>query len=132
MTTAPVRMWLNGKLVLPSEGRVDFLPPALHYGVGAFEGIRCYRTPRGPAIFRLQEHLERLVHSARVLGRRELPFGIGELTEGGRAVSRASGFGECSIRPLIWQAEGGWNLTVDGGTASTGIAAWERKAYLGP
>ena len=132
MTTVPVRMWLNGKLVLPSEGRVEFLTPALHYGVGAFEGIRCYRTPRGPAIFRLQDHLERLVHSARVLGWRELPFGIEELTEGCRDVVRASGFEECYIRPLIWQAEGGWNLTVDGGKAYTGIAVWEWKAYLGP
>jgi branched-chain amino acid aminotransferase len=132
MTTAPVRMWLNGKLVLPSEGRLDFLTPALHYGVGAFEGIRCYRTAQGPAIFRLQDHLERLLHSARVLGWRELPFGIEELTQGCKDVVRASGFEECYIRPLIWLAEGGWNLTVDGGKAHTGIAVWEWKAYLGP
>jgi len=51
-------MWLNGKLVAPSEARLDFLTPALHYGVAAFEGIRCYRTARGPAIFRLQDHVE--------------------------------------------------------------------------
>ena len=130
-STTPPHMWLNGKLVAPSEARLDFLTPALHYGVAAFEGIRCYRTPRGPAIFRLQEHLERLLHSARVLGWRELPFGIEDLAEGCKNVVRASGFQECYIRPLIWLAEGGWNLTVDGGKAHAGIAVWEWKAYLG-
>jgi len=130
-STTPPHMWLNGKLVPPSEARLDFLTPALHYGVAAFEGIRCYRTPRGPAIFRLQEHLERLLHSARVLGWRELPFGIEDLAEGCKNVVRASGFRECYIRPLIWLAEGGWNLTVDGGKAHAGIAVWEWKAYLG-
>jgi branched-chain amino acid aminotransferase len=128
---APPRIWLNGRLVAPSEARLDFLTPALHYGVAAFEGIRCYRTARGPAIFRLQEHLERLVHSAHVLGWRTLPHDIAQLTEGCKDVVRASGFGECYIRPLIWLAEGGWNLTVDGGKAHTGIAVWEWKAYLG-
>jgi len=125
------RMWLNGKLVPAAEGRVEFLTPALHYGVAVFEGIRCYRTPRGPAIFRLQDHLERLIHSARVLGWRELPFGVEELAQGCRDVVRASGYGECYIRPLIWLAEGGWNLTVDAGVPHVGIAVWEWKEYLG-
>ena len=128
---APPQIWLNGRLVAPSEARLDFLTPALHYGVAAFEGIRCYRTARGPAIFRLQDHLERLVHSALVLGWRSLPYDLAQLTEGCKDVVRASGFGECYIRPLIWLAEGGWNLTVDGGKAHTGIAVWEWKAYLG-
>jgi len=128
---APPQIWLNGRLVAPSEARLDFLTPALHYGVAAFEGIRCYRTARGPAIFRLQDHLERLVHSALVLGWRSLPYDLAQLTEGCKDVVWASGFGECYIRPLIWLAEGGWNLTVDGGKAHAGIAVWEWKAYLG-
>jgi branched-chain amino acid aminotransferase len=85
------QIWFNGKLVPRSEARLDFLTPALHYGVAAFEGIRCYRTSRGPAIFRLREHLERLLHSARVIGWRELPFGIEELTEACKETVRASG-----------------------------------------
>ena len=128
---APPLMWLNGKLVPPSEARLEFLTPALHYGVAAFEGIRCYRTAKGPAIFRLQDHVERLLHSAQVLGWRELPFGLEELANGCKDVVRASGFEECYIRPLIWLAEGGWNLTVDAGKAYAGIAVWEWKAYLG-
>jgi branched-chain amino acid aminotransferase len=128
---APPRMWLNGRLVAPSEARLDFLTPALHYGVAAFEGIRCYSTARGPAIFRLDDHVQRLVHSGRVLGWRDLPFGLAELSRGCTEVVKASGFSECYIRPLIWLAEGGWNLTVDGGKAYAGIAVWEWKAYLG-
>lgn len=125
------RMWLNGKLVTQEEARIEFLTPALHYGIAAFEGIRCYRTARGPAVFRLREHLERLLHSARVIGWRELPFGLEELTLACQEVVRASGYEECYIRPLIFLAEGGWNLTVDAGKPHVGIAVWEWKAYLG-
>jgi branched-chain amino acid aminotransferase len=124
-------MWLNGRLVAPSEVNIPFLTPALHYGVAAFEGIRCYSTAQGPAIFRLREHLERLMHSTRVIGWRDLSFTLADLTAGCRDVVRASGFSECYIRPLIWLAEGGWNLTVDGGKAHAGIAVWEWKEYLG-
>ncbi|HZX94047.1 MAG TPA: branched-chain amino acid transaminase [Myxococcales bacterium] len=132
MEPNPPRIWLNGRLVPPSEARLDFLTPALHYGVAAFEGIRCYRTAHGPAIFRLTEHLERLLGSARVIGFREYPFSLEELAEACKATVRESGFEECYIRPLIWLAEGGWNLTVDAGKPHTGIAVWEWKAYLGP
>jgi branched-chain amino acid aminotransferase len=124
-------MWLNGKLVPAAEAKVDFLTPALHYGVGVFEGIRCYRTSRGPAVFRLPEHMARLLNSARVLGWRELPYGVPALVDGCVDTIRASGFEECYVRPLIWLAEGGWNLTVDGGKPYFGIAVWEWKAYLG-
>ncbi|HET7787258.1 MAG TPA: branched-chain amino acid transaminase, partial [Myxococcales bacterium] len=80
----------------------------------------------------LREHIERLLGSARVLGFREMPFGVEELTEACKQVVLASGFTECYIRPLIWLAEGGWNLTVDAGKPYTGIAVWEWKGYLGP
>ena len=124
-------MWLNGKLVPAAEAKIDFLTPALHYGMGVFEGIRCYRTPRGPAVFRLPEHMGRLLNSARVLGWRELPYGLPALVDACVDTIRASGFEECYVRPLIWLAEGGWNLTVDGGKPYFGIAVWEWKAYLG-
>ncbi len=126
------RIWLNGKLVPPAEARLDFLTPGLHYGIACFEGIRCYKTARGPAIFRLHDHLERLLHSAKVMGWREMPYGIEELTEACKETVRASGFTECYIRPLIFLAEGGWNLTVDAGKPHVGIAVWEWKGYLGP
>jgi branched-chain amino acid aminotransferase len=124
-------MWLNGRLVSPAEGKLDFLTPALHYGVGAFEGIRCYRTAHGPAIFRLEDHVERLLGSAAVLGFRDLPYTSPQLCQACVDTVRASGFDECYIRPLIWLAEGGWNLTVDAGKPYAGVAVWEWKQYLG-
>jgi branched-chain amino acid aminotransferase len=125
------QMWLNGRLVPPSEARIEFLTPALHYGIAAFEGIRCYSTSKGPAIFRLREHTERLLHSAKVIGWRELPYGLEELMTACKDVVRASGYGECYIRPVIYLAEGGWNLTVDGGKPHVGVAVWKWNAYLG-
>jgi branched-chain amino acid aminotransferase len=125
------RMWLNGRLVPPAEGKLDFLTPALHYGVGVFEGIRCYRTARGPAIFRLDDHIARLVGSASVIGFRDLPYTAEQLGQACIDTVRANPFEECYIRPLIWLAEGGWNLTVDAGKAHAGVAVWEWKQYLG-
>ena len=125
------KMWFNGKLVDPSQAKLDFLTPALHYGIAVFEGIRSYAGASGQAIFRLDDHVERLVQSARALGFRTLPWSFEELRSACVAVARESGFAECYIRPLIYLAEGGWNLTIDGGKPHCGIAAWEWKQYLG-
>ena len=125
------RMWFNGKLVDPAQAKLDFLTPALHYGIAVFEGIRSYDTAGGAAIFRLDDHIERLVQSALVLGFRALPWSEEELRVACVDVVRESGFRECYIRPLIYLAEGGWNLTVDAGKPHCGIAAWEWKQYLG-
>jgi branched-chain amino acid aminotransferase len=124
-------MWWNGRMVSPEEAKLDFLTPGLHYGIAAFEGIRCYRTVHGPAIFRLREHIDRLLGSCKVVGWRELPWGAAELSAGCKDTVRASGFDECYIRPLVYLAEGGWNLTVDAGKPHVGIAVWEWKGYLG-
>ncbi len=124
-------IWMNGELVEFEKANVHFLTPALHYGVGVFEGIRCYAAERGRAIFRLKEHIERLLDSARVLGFREMPYNTAELADAVRLTVNANGFGECYIRPLIYLSHGGWNLTVDGGRPSVGIAVWEWNNYLG-
>ena len=124
-------IWMNGTLVETREATIPFLTAGLHYGIAVFEGIRAYGTARGPAVFRLHDHLQRFEMSCRILGFRELPYSIEELAEATRQTIRANGFEECYIRPLIYQAEGGWNLTVDAGKAHVGIAVWEWKQYLG-
>jgi branched-chain amino acid aminotransferase len=124
-------VWMNGELVPYEKATLHFLTPALHYGVGVFEGIRSYATERGPAVFRLKDHCERLAQSALVLGFRALPYSADELAEAVRATVAANGFEECYIRPLIYLAEGGWNLTVDAGVPAVGIAVWEWRNYLG-
>jgi branched-chain amino acid aminotransferase len=122
---------MNGELVEYEKATLHFLTPALHYGVGVFEGIRCYATDSGPAVFRLKEHMTRLVNSAKVLGFRSLPYSTEELCEAVRLTVSANRFGECYIRPLIYLTDGGWNLTVDAGRPSIGIAVWEWDNYLG-
>ncbi len=124
-------IWMDGKLVEFDNATLHFLTPALHYGVAVFEGIRCYHTEQGPAVFRLKEHVERLIDSARVMGFRDLPWTVDEIADAIGQTVAANEFDECYIRPLIWLGDGGWNLNVDGGKPHLGIAAWAWNAYLG-
>jgi len=124
-------IWKNGELVPFEQATIHFLTPALHYGAAVFEGIRSYNTPKGPAIFRLREHVERLFDSARVLGFREFPWSVDELCKAHKDTVRANGFTDCYVRPLIYLDGGGWNLNVDSGKPSLMIAVWEWNNYLG-
>ena len=124
-------IWMDGKLVEYEKATIHFMTPALHYGVAVFEGVRCYATDQGPAIFRAREHAARLVSSAKVLGFRDLPYTPAELVEAMKLTTAANQFEECYIRPLIYLTDGGWNLSVDAGRPSLGIAVWEWNNYLG-
>lgn len=124
-------IWMNGELVDAAEATIPFLTSGLHYGIGVFEGIRCYATPEGPAVFRLKEHIDRLIDSAACLGFRELPWTAEDLISAVEETVRSNGYDECYIRPLIWLEGGGWNLNLDGGKPGIGIAAWPWKDYLG-
>jgi len=131
MTTESKYIWMNGELVEFEKATVHFLTSALHYGAGVFEGIRCYDTPRGPAVFRLAEHMERLVNSAKILGFRELPYTAEQLAAAARQTIAANGFRACYIRPLIYHVCSNPNLSLDSGHACVGIAVWEWGTYLG-
>jgi branched-chain amino acid aminotransferase len=124
-------IWMDGELVPFEKATIHFLTPALHYGAAVFEGIRAYDTDKGPAIFRLRDHAERLIKSAEVFGFRNLRFTVEDVVEGCKAVVKANDFKDCYIRPLLYLTDGGWNLNVDGGRAALGIAAWEWNNYLG-
>jgi branched-chain amino acid aminotransferase len=124
-------IWMDGNLVEYEKATVHFLNTALHYGLGVFEGIRCYDTERGPAVFRLREHMERLVDSAKILGFRELPYTVEELMSAVKQTIAANEFKECYIRPLIFYECPEPNLSLDGGWARVGIATWGWGAYLG-
>lgn len=122
---------MNGRLVPEAEAVVPFLTAGLHYGIGVFEGIRCYDTRDGPAVFRLRDHVARLLASARTLGFRDLPFDAETLAEGIHDTIEANHLRACYVRPLIYLAEGGMNLSIDSGRAHVGIAAWAWKDYHG-
>lgn len=124
-------IWMNGELIDFEKATIHFLTPALHYGAGVFEGIRAYATKKGPAIFRLKDHTDRLIESAEIFGFRNLTVTSEQVFDGCKQVVSANGFGDCYVRPLLYLVDGGWNLNVDMGKASVGIAAWEWGNYLG-
>ncbi|MEW6510133.1 MAG: branched-chain amino acid transaminase [Bacteroidota bacterium] len=124
-------VWMNGELVEYEKATVHFMTPALHYGMGVFEGIRCYATESGPAVFRLRDHASRLIRSARILGFRTIPYSAPQIEEAVKLTVAANGFDECYIRPLMYLAGGGWNLNVDGGRLDVGISVWQWNNYLG-
>jgi branched-chain amino acid aminotransferase len=124
-------IWKNGELVPFEQATVHFLTPALHYGAAVFEGIRSYNAAKGPAIFRLREHVERLFDSAYIFGFRELPWTVDEVCEAHKDTVRANGFADCYVRPLIYLDGGAWNLNVDNGQPALMIAVWEWNNYLG-
>ncbi len=124
-------VWMDGELVDYVKATVPFLTSALHYGQGLFEGIRCYQTDKGPAVFRLKEHMQRLVDSAMIIGFKSLPYTAEELGEAVKKTIDANGFGDCYIRPLIYAGGPVLSLNLDATQAKVGIAAWDMGAYLG-
>src|SRR6266481_9353894 len=92
-------IWIDDSLRPASEGVVPFLSAGVQYGFSVFEGIRCYATDRGPAVFRLEEHVDRLLDSALVVGFRELPYPKAQIIEAIHQLIAANGFSSCYIRP---------------------------------
>jgi branched-chain amino acid aminotransferase len=125
-------IWMNGKMVPWDDARVHVLTHTLHYGVGAFEGIRCYECTDGrSAVFRLREHIVRLVQSATILGL-ESPFSVDDLVEGCLETIRANELRSCYIRPLVYVAEGEMGLgSVLVNPVHVSIAVWPWGSYLG-
>ena len=130
MSGTPRYIWMEGELRPAAEGVVPFVNAGLHYGFSVFEGIRCYETQNGPAVFRLDEHVERLLDSALVVGFRDLPYTKDQICKGIHQLIAANGFTSCDIRPLIY-LDGAMGMVVDAGKPRLIIAVWEWKAYLG-
>jgi branched-chain amino acid aminotransferase len=124
-------IWFNGKFVPWDDAKVHVGVHALHYGTSVFEGIRAYATPQGPAIFRLQPHVQRMVNSAKVL-RMPLPISAEELAQACIDTVAKNGHDACYIRPLAFR--GYERLGVDGRACPVDVVVmtWEWGAYLGP
>jgi len=123
-------IWMDGRLVPWQEAKIHILSHVIHYGSGVFEGIRCYDTERGPAIFRLDDHIRRLFYSAKVY-RMDIPFGFDELVEACKEVVRANGLRDCYIRPIVYRGYGEMGVNPLKSPVNVAIAAWEWGAYLG-
>jgi len=124
------KIWMDGKMVEWRDAKIHVLTHTLHYGCGAFEGIRAYNTVNGTAIFRLEEHTERLFNSAKIL-RMHIPFSQKEIMEVKRDVVRANNLESCYIRPLVWIGDKRLGVSPKGNTIHLMVAAWAWGAYLG-
>ncbi len=124
------KIWMNGALVPWGEAKVHVLSHALHYGSGVFEGIRCYKTVKGSAVFRLREHLRRLERSAK-LYYMPVPYSLEELVRATHEVIRANGLEACYIRPLVFRGYGEMGIFPMNAPVDAIIAVWPWGAYLG-
>jgi len=123
-------IWMDGKLIDWKEAKVHVLTHSLHYGSGVFEGIRFYKTPKGPAVFRLKEHLERLFHSASSFGM-DVAFSKEEINDAIVETIKANGLEEGYIRPIIFYGYGTMGVSPKGAPVQVAIAVWPWGAYLG-
>ena len=124
------KIWMDGELVEWRDAKIHVLSHTLHYGCGAFEGVRAYDTVNGTAIFRLQEHTERLFNSAKIL-RMKIPFTQDEVNEVQRTVVRANHLKSGYIRPLTWIGSQKLGVSPKGNRIHLMVAAWTWGAYLG-
>jgi branched-chain amino acid aminotransferase len=124
-------IWMDGKLRPWRDAKVHVLTHTLHYGMGVFEGIRAYKTGRGTAVFRLQEHCRRLFNSAHIM-RIPLPYAKEEVSSACLEVLRGNQLTSAYIRPVCFYGSEGMGLRADNLKVHVAIAAWEWGAYLGP
>src|SRR3954447_7936158 len=121
---------MNGELVDWDDARVHVGAHGLHYGTGVFEGIRCYDTPQGPAVFRLTDHMRRLHDSAQLIYM-EIPYSLEELREATNETLNANGLRECYIRPIAFYGFGQLGVSARGNPVDVAIMAWPWGTYLG-
>jgi branched-chain amino acid aminotransferase len=124
------KIWMDGKVVDWSDAHVHLVSNTLQYGFGVFEGIRCYKTQSGPAVFRLKEHLVRLHRSAKILGF-EIPYSVEQLITATRQIIRANAFEQCYIRPIAYIGYGGMGLAYEECKINVAIAVWQWGEYVG-
>ena len=121
-------IWFDGKMVPHADATIHLLNHSLHYGSGVFEGVRCYETPKGPAVFRLKDHVKRLFHSAQVMGMK-VPYSQAQIIAAAKKVVRMNKLKECYIRPIIFYGDK-MGLSPLGAPLHVAIAAWPWGKYL--
>ena len=124
------KIWMNGELVDWADARIHVGSHGLHYGSGVFEGIRAYETPRGTAVFRLRDHLQRLDNSARLLYM-ELPYAVEELRTACLELIGVNGLPECYLRPIAFYGYGELGVSAVGNPVDVVLMSWPWGAYLG-
>jgi branched-chain amino acid aminotransferase len=128
--TATNKIWMNGQLVDWQDAKIHILTHTLHYGTGVFEGIRAYETSRGPAVFRLTDHIVRLHNSAKIL-MMDMPYSVDELVAATKATVKSTGLPSCYVRPIAYYGYGEMGLNTLPCSVDVAIACWPWGAYLG-
>ena len=130
MLQATEKIWHNGRLIHWDDAKIHVLAHVVNYGSSVFEGVRCYDTVKGPAIFRAREHSRRLVDSAKIY-RMDVPFSIEELAAAMVDVVRVNGLKSCYIRPIVLRGYGGMGVLPKDNPIETYMACWSWGKYLG-
>lgn len=128
--TPTEKIWRNGTFIPWDEARIHVLSHVISYSSAVFEGIRCYQTPSGPAVFRLDEHVRRLLDSARIC-RMDAPYAASELSAAIRELVRVNRMRACYIRPIVLRGYGAVGVHPANNPIEVFIACWEWGAYLG-
>ncbi len=124
------KIWMDGQMVDWRDAKIHVLTHTLHYGCGVFEGVRAYKTAAGTAIFRLEEHTQRLLNSARIL-RMTIPFSKEQIMQAQCDVVRENKLESCYLRPLSWIGSRKLGISPKGNHIHLMVAAWAWGAYLG-
>ena len=124
------KVWMDGNFVTLKDAKINVLSHVVHYGSSVFEGIRCYETENGPAIFRLEEHVQRLIDSAKIY-KMEIPYTKEELMEAIKETIKINNLKGCYIRPISYRGFKELGVSPLNCPVETTIAAWEWGSYLG-
>lgn len=124
------KIWFNGKLIAWDEAKVHVLTHALHYGTAVFEGIKCYDTAKGPAIFRLKDHMQRMLNSAKIY-QMPIPYSLEELCAAAKETVKANGYSACYVRPIAFYGYGEMGVNPRRNKVDVSCAVWKWGAYLG-
>ena len=130
MDGATEKIWMDGEFLAWDDAKIHILTHSLHYGLGVFEGIRCYKTSRGSAVFRLKEHMRRFCDSAHIVGLK-LPYDQDALVSAVTETIRINKVDACYIRPLAWLGYGSMGVNPSGAPVRCMVAVWKWGAYLG-
>ena len=125
------KIWHNGKFINWDDANIHVLSHVVSYGSAVFEGIRCYETKQGPAIFRLREHMQRLVNSAKIY-RMELPFSVEEFGSVACELVRENKLNACYVKPIVLRGYGEVGVNPLNSPVELYMACWQWGAYLGP
>lgn len=129
--TKSERIWMNGEFVRWEDAKIHILAHVVHYGSAVFEGMRCYATPKGPGLFRLDDHVRRLFDSAKIY-RMDVPYTRDEISKAIKDTVRENNYRACYVRPLIYRGYGAVGVNPLPSPVDVAIATWEWGSYLGP